>query len=354
MNFDIVKNCNRYEKVSVLKLIIKIASADGTISGKEQSSIEEFLNISNLKTSSDFISSILEENIADIVAVFTSRQNVKSAMAIVEEYANTHSIHPELEGKILDDITFEMGNRVKTINFSFMDTLKAFGREFSTLWGQESIHPELKRVWAIILVLVACVIGSFMTDTIWGTAYLPDFFSIKETSFSPLDHTHVIGGLLIYGALATRKYLPAPTNFRNVLFFLGDNYLLSIFVMYVLGDSGFEKSITLTIFGGVILLFWIGMKELMGFFLIASFSLVIYKLIAIDNAMEWRAYPFIMTAFLGLVFQSKDLFSDFSGLSNSFFKESAIDKEIAKESLEMAGSTIKKGAKVAMTAATGL
>ena len=96
------------------------------------------------------------------------------------------------------------------------------------------------------------------------------------------------------------------------------------------------------------------MKELMGFFLLASFGVLIYKILHINDAMDWRAFPFIMTAFLGLVFQSKGLFSDFTSLSQSFFRSSAIDKEIAKESLQMAGSTIKRGAKIAMKATTGI
>jgi len=345
MNLDIIQYCNRLEKVAILKLIIKVASADGTISEQEQLSIEEFLDISHLKTSPSFIEGILEEDITEVTSVFTSKSNLRAASKLIEEYAEQHSVHPELEGKVLEEIASKIETRKKEIKFSPQGLVNSFGNEFKTLWGQESMRPELKSVWALIFTLTACLLGSFWTDTGW--------LSSGDTKFLMPLFSGVISGLFIYGALSFRGYFPAPTNFRNILFSVADVYLLSILAQHLIGWGAVEKSFTLMIGGGLILLLWLGIKELLGFVLLAGCILVVYKIIVIDEHIAWRAFPLIITGFMGLVFQSKGLFSDFSSVSNSFLRTPDLDKELLKESLESAGSTIGSVVKIAGAVATG-
>lgn len=350
MNLSVIQNCNRAEKVAILKLIIKIASADGSINEKEQHSIEEFLDISHLKTSSSFIASILDEDVGEIVSAFKSKSNLRAASKLIEEYAEQHSIHPELEGKVLERVATEIELKKKEIKFSLFSVIKSFCGEFKTLWGQESTHPEMKAAWAFIFTIAACVLGSFITEyPLLGIGGYLGMEPIGTDTIAP-NFPAVFIGLLAYGALTYRGYLPSPTNFRNVLFFIADVYLLSILARIAIGEDPLEQMNSLMVVGSIVLLLWLGIKEILGFVLLFAFTLVIAQLVTAGLDFGWRAFPFIIAGFLGLIFQSKGLFSDFSSISNSFFRTPDLDKELIKESIESAGTTIGSATKVATVA----
>jgi hypothetical protein len=172
----------------------------------------------------------------------------------------------------------------------------------------------------------------------------------------------VICGFLIFGALCFRGYLPKPNNARNLIFAVANIYMLSIISMHILGRGSFEKSITLFIFGSLILLLWLGIKEILGFAFIGFFILLILKVAQMDTHMDWRAFPFTVSAFMGISFQSTNFFDNFNSLSSSFFKKPEVNKNLLKESLQKAGQqtlgatkqALVMGAEVAKLSAGGI
>ena len=350
MNLEKMHFFNRHEKIAILKLIIKLAAVDNKFTKEERASIQEFLKMNQLKISKDFTSKVINEKYEEIVSVFISKSNIKKAYAIMKNYANLHGINPEFEGKALDEIKNAMELRKKDLKVSFGGFLKDLLMEFSFLWGKEDINPNAKTILAIVFTVFACGFGSLWTSG--------GFFGIgQKTSFEMPQGSAVIAGLFIYGALCFRNYLPKPTKFQNILFSVANIYLLAIIAMHILGRGGFEKSYTLFVFFGLMLLLWLGMKELLGFALIGFFVLLIVKIYQADIHMAWRAFPFIVSAFMGINFQSNNFFNEFSNLSSSFFKKPDIEKELVKESLQLAGARVKKVAKTAVSvgaAAAGL
>ncbi len=85
---------------------------------------------------------------------------------------------------------------------------------------------------------------------------------------------------------------------------------------------------TITIFLVLVALLWLGMKEMIGFFLVGLFVLLIYKIHLIDKHLDWRAYPFILCTFIGLSFQSENFFDGFHNISRSYIKTSTIEREL--------------------------
>ena len=133
------------------------------------------------------------------------------------------------------------------------------------------------------------------------------------------------------------------------MFFLANNYLLATIAMHIIGRNPVEMTTTVTLFIGLIILLMLGMKELLGFVFLAFFGLLIYKIIAIDKHIAWRAYPFIISAFMGISFQSKNFFDEFGKISSSFFKKPEIEKGLVKESLQLAGARVRKVTKSAVS-----
>ena len=115
----------------------------------------------------------------------------------------------------------------------------------------------------------------------------------EKNEFVQLSGSASIIGFLMYGALSFRNYLPFPNNFRNLIFSIANLCLFSIIAMHIIGLSSYGKGITFGIIFGLILVLWLGMKEIIGFILIAFFILLIWKIIQIDQQMAWRAFPFI-------------------------------------------------------------
>ena len=74
--------------------------------------------------------------------------------------------------------------------------------------------------------------------------------------------------------------------------------------------------------------------------------------------MDWRAFPFMAFAFMGISFQSTNFFNEFTRFSSSFFKKPEIEKKFVKESVQLAGKRIGQVTKAAISvgasAATGL
>ena len=91
------------------------------------------------------------------------------------------------------------------------------------------------------------------------------------------------------------------------------------------------------------------MKELFGFFFIGFFILLIWKILAIDTRMDWRAFPFMAFAFMGISFQSENFFDEVNQISSSFFKRPNIESESVKESLQLAGNRVKQVAQSAVS-----
>lgn len=355
MNLDAMRNFNRSEKVALLKLIIKVAACDNTITTEEQEAIENFLKLNQLKISDEYIKGVVSENYDDIVSVFTNKSNITRAYSIVEDFAKYNGINPEYEANALDDIKLSLENRKKGLKFNLSNTVKTFFLEFGFLWGKEDINPGMKNVLAILFTITACVFGSFWTSGgVWGIG--------KSTESVMPQMSAVISGLLIFGTLSFRNYLPRPTNFRTIIFTVADVYLFSLIAMHILGRGAIEKGLTVSIFFGLIILLWLGMKEILGFVFLGFFVLCVSKLILIDGHMAWRAFPFIFGAFIGISFQSQNFFDEFTNLSNAFLKKPRIEKEFVKESVELAGKRIGQAAKAATktaisagtSAATGL
>ncbi|GAK59985.1 hypothetical protein U27_06972 [Candidatus Vecturithrix granuli] len=327
----------RSEKIAILKLLIKVADADNVITEEENAKIQEFLHVSHLKISQEFLRTVREEKIPEIVSDFTNRSSLKRASALIENYANYQGINPEFEGKVLGEIAHAIDEQKKATKFSLVYWIKAFFYGFSFLWGQEDINPVVKKVLALLFTIAACIFGSFWTSSVserFLGLSLPFFTKVaQQTHFVTPQFVAVITGLFIYGALSVRNYMPRPTNFTNIVMICVNVYLLSLVSTHILGRSEVEKTMTFVIFFGLIVLLWLGVKEIMGFFLIGVFVLMIYKIHSVDLHFDWRAYPFVICTFMGLSFQSENFFDDFQNISRSYIKPSAIERELMKESL---------------------
>jgi hypothetical protein len=345
MNFELVRNFNQDEKIALLKLLIKVSGSDGKITSNEQKTLKEYLSYNNLKISKDFVKKSLNEDIEGIVSDFSNKINLNRACKVASEFAKMHGINPEHEAIILNHIKSVSEAKKKEIKFSLIDSIKTLVLEFTYLWGNEDINPNYRKAYAIVFTLIACIIGSIWTHGIFW----------KDTDFVMPEYSHVICGFFILGALCFRAYLPKPNNVRNIIFTASNLYLFSIISMHILGRGDLEKMTTTYIFGGLILLLWLGMKEILGFVFIAFFILLPVKLALVDKHVAWRAYPFLLSAFMGISFQSSNFFDNFTKISSSFFKKPEVDKELVKESLEIAGQqtvkAVKKGAELAVVAA---
>lgn len=328
---------NLDEKIAALKLLIKLIAADGEVTRNDKKALEKYISVAGLKLSQTFFNKALDENLTKIINEFESRENLVKLEKLCIEFAKMIQIDPDTQGELLKDIYNAIAKKRDKLKTNFGTKLKNFFREFGYLWGQEVISPKNKLALALIFTILACLLGSFWTYR--------KFFGIgpKATDFVLPQFSAVISGLLIYSALAIRKYLPPPSNFRNILFFVFNVYLLSLVAMYILGRGNIEKTITIIVFFGLITLLWLGMKELLGFFFIGVFALFVYKVIAIDIHMDWRAFPFVILAFMGISFQSNNFFNDFLTLTNSFRKTPEIDKKIVKSSIEAVPKKLKRG-----------
>jgi hypothetical protein len=347
MNLEAMRNFNRAEKVALLKLIIKVAASDNKFTKEEQKTIKDFLKLNKLKITNGYVKEVVAESYDDIVSAFTNKSNTNRAYSIVKEFANSNGINPEFEGKALDQINLVLENKKKALNFSPSNTVKTFFMEFAFLWGKEDLNPKMKNMSAIIFTIIACVFGSFWTSGgLWGFG--------ENTKMCMPQASAVIGGLLIFGSLSFRNFLPRPTNFRNIIFSVANLYLFSIITMHIIGRGWFEKGTTAFIFFGLIILLWLGMKEILGFVFLAFFAFLIYKIIIIDIHLAWRAFPFILSAFIGVSFQSENFFNEFSNITNSFFKKPEIEKELVKESLQLAGKRVSQVTKAAISAGTAV
>jgi membrane-associated HD superfamily phosphohydrolase len=338
MSLNSIRNFNRSEKIALLELVIKIACSDNIITKQEQKTIRELLDVNHLKISRDYFRNVQRKSVEDIISVFVSKSNLNCAYTILEDYANHHGVNPEHEGRALDEIKQAIENKRKKIKFNLNKVLKVLCREFSFLWGKENMHPRVKEIYAIIFTLIAIVFGSY-----WTSGFLR-FFGGKTELVMP-EFSAVLCGLLIYGALAFRNYMPRPSNFRNMLFCVANLYLLSIIAMHIIGRNGIEKTVTIFVFFALIILAWLGIKEVLGFVLLGFFILLICKLFTIDTHFSWRAYPFMLSAFMGLGFQSENMFDAFQNISGSLVRKPAIERELVKESLKTAGTEVAKAAK---------
>ena len=68
--------------------------------------------------------------------------------------------------------------------------------------------------------------------------------------------------------------------------------------------------------------------------------------------MAWRAFPFILSAFMGISFQSTSFFNNFNNFSSSFFVNPKVDKQLVKESLQIAGQQTINATKKALVMGT--
>jgi len=177
--------------------------------------------------SQEFWSTVRKEDCSVIISVFTNKSSLKRAKILIDEYANYHGVHPDFEGKVLEEITHALDEKKKVMKFSLSYWLNAFIYGFAFLWGQEDIEPKVKKIFAITFTVLACIFGSYWTSSILG------FF--KTTDIVIPQFSAVISGLFIYGALSVRNYMPRPTNLSNILFIFADVYLLGVFSMHMLG-----------------------------------------------------------------------------------------------------------------------
>lgn len=320
---SVLRSFTRAEKIAVLKLLMKIASADNDVTDEEHAKIQEFLQMSNLKVSQEFWSTVKQEECITIVDAFTSKASVNRARKLIDHYADHHGVHPEFEGPMLEEIAQAIEAKKKTIKRDPTYWIRAFFQGFGFLWGQEDIQPTVKKVLAIVFTIVACVFGSLATSSFLGL-FRKTFIAIPEFSA-------VLSGLLIYGALSVRKYMPRPTNIPNILIVFVDVYLLSLISMYILGRGTIEKTMTAMVFFGLIALLWLGMKEILGFFVVGVFILMIVKITFIDKQLAWRAYLFMIFTFMGLSFQSDNFFDDVENIFRTYTKTSVMEKELTKD-----------------------
>jgi hypothetical protein len=345
MNFESVRSFNQDEKIALLKLLIKVSGSDGKITSNEKKTLKEYLSYNNLKISNDFVKKSLNEDMEMIVSNFGNKINLNRAFTITSEFAKLHGINPEHEAIILNQIRSVSEAKKKEIKFSITDLLKTFVFEFAFLWGKEDLNPTYRKVLAIVFTLIACVLGAYWTHG----------FFWKSSEFVMPKAPAVISGLLIFGALCFRGYLPKPNNVRNIIFTVCNLFLFSIISMHIIGRSSIEVAITSYAFFGLLLLLWLGMKEILGFVFIGFFIILVNKLFLIDKHLDWRAFPFILSAFMGISFQSANFFDNFNEITSAFFKKPEVDKELIKESIEIAGQqtvkAVKKGAELAVVAA---
>jgi hypothetical protein len=327
--------------------LIKIVSADNKVTEDEKESLGVFLNLSDMKISNSYYQAAKSEPIKNIVDAFTSKGSLISAASLLNKFAKFNRINPEFEGKVLKEIFKELESKRKNLKFGIGYWVNAFFHAFAFLWGQEDINPTIKKILAIVFTAMACFFGSFWTESSW--------LFWKETSFVMPQFSAVIAGLCIYLALAVRNFMPRPNNFSNISFTLVDVYLLSLMSMHIIGRGDLEKTLTLGIFFGLILLLWLGIKELIGFFVIAIFILFLIKINYLDIHIGWRAYVYVITAFLGFSFQSDNFFDEVSNITNSYIKVPAIEKDMIKESIIASGKSMAKAGmkagSIAMTAA---
>jgi len=344
MDLTLSRNFNQNEKLAALKLIIKIASSDGEISESEKTSLSEFLKHTKLKTNENFLKNAIIEDIGQIISVFESKINLQRVQKLAGAYAEKHGVDPDFEGVLLAAINESVGAEKKNKKFSTKRLIKDILLEFGFLWGKDDVNPKTRQLLAIVFTSAACFFGAQ-----WTTSYHYKMINIYEfTRWVYPGGTNVIIGLLIFSALCFRGYLPIPKNFRNIIFAAVNIGLLSYISMHIIGRGEIEKTITHIIFFGLLLVLWIGIKELVGFAFIGFFILFIYKLHEIDIRMDWRAYPFIFSAFIGIGFQSTNFFDDFGNFANSMFKRVNVDKGLIKEGIEIAGQQTKRAAKTAI------
>jgi hypothetical protein len=330
MNFDLTRSFNQNEKIALLKLLIKVAGSDKKITHEKQKTLKQYLVHNHLKVTKDFVNKSLNEDIEGVVSDFTNKTNLKRACKVTSELAKLHGISTEHEAIILNQIKIACDSKEKKIKFNLIDFFKTLGSEFAFLWGKEDINPNFRKVLAIVFTTVACLFGS-----IWTYGH---FFGIWISSEIVMpEFSALISGLIIFGALCFRGYLPKPKKVRNIIFTIADIYLLSTIAMHILGRGSFGKGITFLVFGSLILLLWLGMKEILGFVFVGFFLMLAVNVVLLDFHIVWKAFPFIFSAFMGISFQSTNLFSDFTNISSSFFKKPEIDNEFVKESLHVAG-----------------
>lgn len=350
MQTALIRNFDQEEKIALLKLMIKIAGADKKFSKEELSTIKDYLSVTKIKISQKNIQKTLAEKTSDIINAFKSKSNLNRALQLLEQYTEKHGVDPEYEHKILSEIRGKIVEKKKTTKFSLKDTIALLPKEFGYLWGQEDLNPKLKLILALLFTIAACGFGS-----VWTNKY---GFVFEKTEAVSLNASSVIPGIFIYCALAFRNYLPSPIKPRNIFFCIADLYLFSLIAMHIIGRGGIEKSITFMILIGLIVLLWLGMKEILGFVLIGLFALFIYKILAIDTHMSWRAFPFLVFAFIGVSFQSNNFFDEVGKISSSFLKKPNVEKELIKNSLVSAGTSIRntsqKAISVGVKAAAGL
>lgn len=340
MDLTLTRNFNQAEKVAMLKLMIKIASSDGEISDSEKATLNEYLQHSKLKINENFLQNTKSEDVGQIVSVFESKANLQRAKKLAHAYAEIHGVDPDFEGAMLEAINISTEVEKKNIHFSLKRFLKELFMEFGYLWGKQDINPKMRQVYAFVFTLIACSFGVFYNAGI----------IIKNTKVAPFDATHVICALLMYGALCFRGYLPKPKNIRTILFTCANVFLFTLIAMHSIGISFFGKLTNFYIVAGLILLLWLGIKEILGFVLIAFFIWFGINILLVSSHLAWRAFPFIFFSFMGISFQSGNFFDDFGNITNSLFKKPKVDKQLVKESLEIAGQQTMKAAKTSVQA----
>ena len=341
MDLSLTRNFSQNEKIALLKLIIKIALSDGKITEEERANIDAYLKDNNLKLNENFINNANDENIENILSIFESKTNLCRAQKLAISYAEIHGIDPDFEGCLLEIINESIKNEKKNKKFSITKFAKEIFLEFGYLWGKEDINSTMREVYAFTFTLLACAFGVFYTSGIF----------VKNTDIAPIKGIHVVCGLLIYGALCFRGYLPKPINFKTILFTAANVFLFTIICTHLFGTSILRILPNFYIITGLILLLWLGIKEVIGFVLIAFFLWFGINIVMASSHISWRAFPFIFFAYMGVSFQSESFFDDFGNLSSSVFKKPNFDKELIKESLEIAGNKTKKAVSTGITAA---
>ena len=173
MDLEFLRYLNRHERIATLKLIIKVAIADNQFTTEEQAALQKFLKQNQLKISKDFLNNVKSESYYDIVSVFESKLNLDGAYSIVKQYASMHGIHPDHEGKVLDEIKSAIQGKKKTIKFSLIQhTKRLFDRLFIPLGKKEEISPEAKSILAIVFTIIACFLGSIWTSKVLSLGIL--------------------------------------------------------------------------------------------------------------------------------------------------------------------------------------
>jgi hypothetical protein len=348
MDLSLTRNFNHNEKVATLKLMIKIASSDGEISESEKGSLIEYSNHSKLKATENFIQNAMKVDIGQIISAFESKANLKRVQSLAHSYAEEHGIDPDFEGVLLETLNESVKAEKKKIKFSLNQMIKEIFLEFGYLWGKDNVSPKTRQILAIIFTSLACYFSAQWTEY-WVDYKMLQLF--ETTNWVYPSFTNMICGLLIFSALCVRGYLPVPNNIRNILFAAVNIGLLSYISMHILGRGLIERTITEFVFFGLILVLWLGIKEVVGFAFIGFFILFIYKLHAIDIRISWRAFPYIFSAFIGIGFQSANFFDDFGNFANSMFKKAHVDKEFVKEGIEIVGQQTKRATKATVKAA---